>query len=131
MNSKSHFTVLIILILLLLPAIHADSEKIMIHQLLEALEKSEAIFFKDSIPYSSHEGRIHIESYWIRSGITVTTVEDFIEKIATKDAITGHYYYLKLETGEKIMLSEWLKNAWEKAKLEMQNSKKKKKNRKK
>ena len=103
-----------------------DDEKENINLLLQSLEKSDAIFFKNSIPYSSHEARELLETDLVRSGITVVSADDFIKRIATRSLDTGHIYYLKLESGEKLKLSVWMSKELEKIREKPKKKKRRK-----
>lgn len=92
---------------IILNPLQAKSEKEIINDLLHYLEVSDVIFFKNSIPYSSKEGRSLLESNFTFSGNTIKTAEEFIDRIASKSAQTGQVYYVKLENGEKFTLKEW------------------------
>lgn len=88
-----------------------------INLLLEAVEKSEAVFIRNGEEHSSKKARSHLEfkynkaknMFWFFGPSKNITAKEFIEKIASKSSTTGDLYKIKpQESAIPIPASEWL-----------------------
>ena len=87
---------------------HRLAEPERIAALLDAVERSGAIFVREGAEYSGVEGRRHLERKLRHAGDRVKTAEDFIENIASRSSLTGRPYLVRLPTGEEMEAGVWL-----------------------
>ena len=84
----------------------AESEKIL--KLLDSIERSNLIFIRNGVEYSSRKARKHLELKMSKVGSRIHTAEQFIEYIASKSTWTGEPYYLKFKDGTIMKTADWL-----------------------
>lgn len=85
----------------------SDSQKI--RALLMAIESSNLIFIRNGAEHSAKEARKHLERKLSQAGSRISTVEQFIEHIASRSSVTGTPYYVKYPDGSTIEVSVWLR----------------------
>lgn len=93
------------------------TEEKKINLLLEAVEKSEAVFIRNGEEHPSKKARSHLEfkynkaknMFWFFGPSKKITAKEFIEKIASKSSTTGEVYKMKpKDRANPIPTSEWL-----------------------
>lgn len=79
--------------------------------LLTELEKQEGKlkFIRNGEEFSAKEAKAHMKKKLDYAGSEIKTVNDFIDKIATKSYLTGNKYYVKLPDGKKEESAIWLR----------------------
>lgn len=91
-----------------------DEKKI--HFLINSIEKSNAIFIRNNTNHTSKEAAEHLryklerakKSFWFFSSNVDVTVENFINKIASKSSFSGKDYHMKLKDGSIVTTKSWL-----------------------
>ena len=86
----------------------ALSEKDKINALLNFIESSNVIFIRNGSEHSSQEAKKHLSYKLSRAGSRIKTARQFINNIASKSSWSGKPYYVKLSTGKKVKVEEWL-----------------------
>ena len=79
-----------------------------IEHLLEFVTESDVIFLRNGDSHKPKEAAEHIRKkydYYLKK---ISTAEDFIRLSATKSALSGKIYHVKLKDGSKKTNSEWL-----------------------
>ena len=85
----------------------ADGE---IRQLLDSLERSGCVVYRNGSWYSASDARAHLERkyrYLLDKG-WVDTTEDFIDRAATASSMSGKPYQVQCEGRKQVSSAEWL-----------------------
>ena len=77
--------------------------------LIDAIEQSDLIFIRNGIEYSTGEAAIHIRNKFEAVGPKVSTVDAFIDKVASRSSLSGKPYLVKTPDGRTIKASDWLR----------------------
>jgi hypothetical protein len=86
------------------------TEKEKIARLLDMLEKSEGLtFIRNDAEYPSAAARKWMEYKLAKTTETITTANDFIDKIATHSKQTGQPYLVRLPDGRTTESVHWLR----------------------
>ncbi|MHC4745481.1 MAG: DUF5329 family protein [Planctomycetota bacterium] len=86
----------------------ALSEEDKIEQLIIALGRLKgAKFVRNAREHSAEETVEHLREKWKRNKSEITTAEDFIRLAASKSAVTGAPYIIKLADGTEITSQDW------------------------
>ncbi len=97
----------LLLLTVLLPSISAAATlEDEISYLLSVLDRGDCTFIRNDISYSSREFQQHLRSKNEGNEELISSAEDFIEKIATRSAISG-IPYVALCEGELKILKNW------------------------
>ena len=86
------------------------SEPGKIDLLLDRVEKSNLVFIRNGIKYSSTRAREHLEHKLKMAGDRIQTARQFIEHVASRSYLTGIPYYVQYKNGKKVKTGSWLKN---------------------
>jgi hypothetical protein len=86
------------------------TEKQKIARLLEMLEKAEGLtFIRNDAEYPSTAARKWMEYKLGKTTDTITTANDFIDKIATRSKQSGRPYLVRLPDGQTTESAHWLR----------------------
>ena len=83
-----------------------DQEKI--QYLIDQVGKSNMTFIRNGNEHSPSRAKSHLELKLSKSNGSCS-VEDFINKIASKSSITGEPYYIKYPDGRMIKAADWFR----------------------
>jgi hypothetical protein len=87
----------------------AEQEKI--ERLLKAIESAEGIvFIRNGAEHSPQDAAEHLRSKLDAAGGEIKTVDDFIDKIASKSSLSGEPYRVRLADGTEVFAGEYLKD---------------------
>ena len=89
------------------------SEADKIEQLLQRIAESDAIFIRDGERYNGKEAEQHLRQKLEQAGDEISTLEQFIEKIASRSTLTGNEYMVETRGGELMPAREWLRSLLE------------------
>jgi hypothetical protein len=90
-------------------AANAASERDKIERLIDQVGTLQnATFIRNGEEHTPAEAAEHLRRKWEAAGNEITTVEDFIDKIASKSSISGEAYRIRFDRGE-VDASEWLR----------------------
>ncbi len=98
------------------PADAWQQEKI--ERLIARVESSDAVFVRNDIEYSGKQAADHMRLKLAHAGKPITTVEQFIEQVATESSLTGKRYQLRFPDGRVVETGAWLRElaaSWETA----------------
>jgi len=87
----------------------AARERLRIHALLDALERSGLVFIRNGSAHTAQKARVHLEMKLDRSGGRVTTDEQFIDRLASRSSATGRPYLVRLADGSTVEAGIWLR----------------------
>jgi hypothetical protein len=87
-----------------------EAEKI--ERMLKMIEASDTAFIREGQEYKSQDAVAHLRKKLGLAGSRVTTLQIFIDELASKSSITGKPYQVKLADGKVVGAREWL---WQKA----------------
>lgn len=84
----------------------SDDDKI--EFLINKVEHLEnAKFVRNGTYHDAKAAASHLRLKWEKAGSAIKTVDDFIEKIATKSSISGEPYTIEYSNGKKITAKEF------------------------
>lgn len=78
-----------------------------IDYLIGKVGKSSCIFIRNGKRYSRREARAHLSSKRRRNAHLIDSTEEFIEKIASKSAISGKPYLIRCRGQAEQTAGEW------------------------
>lgn len=92
--------------------------------LLDQIGDSGAEFFRNGEKHDAKKAKEHLARklkmaqgrFWFWSSETKVTVENFIEKIASRSSTTGETYYIKVGKSKKQETGQWLRRELKKYK---------------
>lgn len=90
------------------PAAILTAEKQKIEQLIKTVAASDVIFIRNGEEYGATEAAEHLYNKWQQAGDEIKTLDDFIEKIASRSSASGEPYQIKLKTGEIVPAKTWM-----------------------
>jgi len=113
-----HFIFLISLTL----ASDVSEDTAKITYLLDKIESSGAIFIRNGDEHPAKKAREHLEHklkmakrmFWFFGPEKEVSVDDFINKIASKSSTTDKEYHVRLKDGRTVKTEKWLKELLEK-----------------
>ena len=85
------------------------AEKQKIEHLIKTVAASDVIFIRNGEEYGATEAAEHLYNKWQQAGDEIKTLDDFIEKIASRSSASGKSYQIKLKTGEIVPAKTWMK----------------------
>ena len=85
------------------------SELQKIYRLLAHIETSEVGFIREGNEYNSKEAAIYLRLKFSRTEVKVKTLEEFIDKIASRSSTTGRPNMIKLPDGSTVEAKDWFK----------------------
>ena len=95
------------------PVADAVSERDKIEQLINHVGALQgAVFIRNGEEYKPAEAAAHLRRKWQAAGDEITTVEDFIEKIASKSSASGEPYRIRFDRSESDA-GDWLRTRLE------------------
>jgi len=82
-----------------------------ISYLLNFIATSNCQFYRNGNWYTSMQAEAHLDEKLalINASSRVRTAEDFIEKVATKSALTSRPYLVRCTSGDAVAVNEWLR----------------------
>ena len=87
------------------------TEREKIERLLKAIESAEGVvFIRNGAEHSAQDAAEHLRSKWDAAGGEIKTVDDFIDKIASKSSLSGEPYRVRLADGTEVFAGEYLKD---------------------
>jgi len=84
------------------------TEEQKITELINYIEKSEAMFVRNGSEYSGVKAAEHLRMKRKKAGDRIKTAKDFIDYIASKSSSSGEPYYMKFKNGQKIQVRDIL-----------------------
>lgn len=103
----------VMLVVLLFPAVHAQPVSHVqteVDALLDFVGKSGCEFYRNGIWHDSKEAQSHLNDKYayLTARNLIKTTEDFIDKVATKSALSGQVYEVKCNKSPPITSKKWL-----------------------
>lgn len=100
----------------------ASSDTAKITYLLNKIEASGAIFIRNGEEHPSKKAREHLEykvkmakrMFWFFGPEKEMSVDEFIDKIASKSSTTDKDYHVRLKDGRTLTTKKWLRELLEK-----------------
>ena len=88
-----------------------------INFLLNEIEKSDIVFMRNGDEHNGKKARKHLENkmnyarraFWLFGPKIDITVENFIEKIASRSSSSDKEYQVRLKTGVVMSTNQWLR----------------------
>ena len=88
-----------------------------IHYLLEEVGKSKVVFIRNGKEHSAKEAKEHLaykmkmarRMFWFFGPKKNVTVQEFIEKIASRSSSSGKEYSVRLTDGKTLSTGDWLR----------------------
>lgn len=80
-----------------------------IDRLLAHVEKSELTFVRNGIDHTGAATAAHLRKKLAQAKPAVATIDDFIEKVASRSLVTGKPYRVKLPAGKTVEAAQWLR----------------------
>ena len=85
-------------------------EKEKIHYLINSVEKMEgAVFIRNGSEHTGAEAADHLRMKLERAGDQVKTVDDFIERCASRSSVSGKPYRIKFKNGKRIKAEDYFR----------------------
>jgi hypothetical protein len=84
------------------------TEEQKIIELINYIEKSEAMFVRNGSEFSGTKAAEHLKMKWKKAGSRIKTAKDFIDYIASKSSSSGEPYFMKFKNGQKIQVRDIL-----------------------
>lgn len=78
-----------------------------IESFIQTIEASDVQFIRNGQHYSGREAAAHLRKKWEHQKEAITTLDDFIRRIATKSSVSGEPYRVELTDGTTIDAQEW------------------------
>jgi hypothetical protein len=89
----------------------SETEHEKIELLLAAIESAEGdVFIRNDVAHSAKDAAEHLRTKWQTAGNEIKTVDDFIDKIASKSSLSGEPYRVRLVDGEVVPASDYLRD---------------------
>jgi hypothetical protein len=85
------------------------SEEEKIERLLKTIEQSGVVFIRSGTEYDGAKAAAHLRDKLRASGLVRPTLDDFIEKIASRSSLTGQPYRVRLPDGRTVDAGPWLR----------------------
>jgi hypothetical protein len=86
----------------------AEGELRRIDRLLSRIANADATFVREGRDYSPAEAADHLRDKLAAAGPRITTLEEFIEHIASRSSTTGEPYRVRLADGTEMDARDWL-----------------------
>lgn len=80
-----------------------------IEQLLQTIATSGVVFIRNGNQASGSEAATHLRNKWRNATPRITTVQGFIERIASRSSLTGKPYQVKLADDSVVDAGSWLR----------------------
>lgn len=84
------------------------TEEQKITELINYIEKSEAMFVRNGSEFSGAKAAEHLRMKRKKAGSRIKTAKDFIDYIASKSSSSGEPYFMKFKNGQKIQVRDIL-----------------------
>ncbi len=84
------------------------TEEQKINELINYVEKSEAMFVRNGTEYTGAKAAEHLRMKRKKAGDRIKTAKDFIDFIASKSSSSGEPYFMKFKNGQKIQVRDML-----------------------
>jgi hypothetical protein len=85
------------------------TEQEKIERLLEAIESAEGdVFIRNGGEHSARDAAEHLRTKWQAAGGEIKSVDDFIDKVASKSSLSGEPYRVRLADGEEVLAADYL-----------------------
>ena len=88
-------------------------ERAKIDYLIERIRQSPYTFIRNGESYRGGKAAMHLSWKFHRKGAKIKRAVDFIRKIASRSAVSGQPYMIKIQNGEMYPVSELLNNELE------------------
>ncbi|MBI1903245.1 MAG: DUF5329 family protein [Planctomycetia bacterium] len=92
------------------------SEQDKIDALLAHVAASKDTFVREGVEHTGAEAAEHLRKKYASGGQKIETLDEFIDKIASRSSLTGKPYQVKLADGTVVEASKWLRDAAAKSK---------------
>lgn len=89
-------------------SVRSEAEQWKINALLHAIQEADVHFMRNGKIYTASEAYEHLSHKLLAAGSKVQTVQEFIEKIASRSSLSGENYQVVLTDGKTIPASVWL-----------------------
>jgi hypothetical protein len=80
-----------------------------IKKVLALVERSDAKFIRNGKEYPARDASEHLAKKYDYYKKEIKTVDDFIDKCASKSILSGKPYLIKPKDGKEMLFSDWLK----------------------
>lgn len=84
----------------------SDEEKI-VYLITKVGQLENAQFIRNGIYYTAYDAANHLRMKREKAGNAIKTVDDFIEKVASKSSLTGQPYLIEYSDGKKIPVNDF------------------------
>lgn len=79
-----------------------------IEYLLAHVEQSKLIFIRNGQEHDSRAAAAHLRRKYEHLKSSISTPEEFIEKVASKSWVSGEHYAVRLPGGREMPMERWL-----------------------
>jgi hypothetical protein len=90
------------------PEMDQSTEHKKIERLIDAIERSDAVFIRNDKEYPPKEAAEHIRKKYEYAREDIHTLEEFIDKVASRSWISGREYLVRLPDGTEVTARKWL-----------------------
>ena len=87
------------------------SEQDKIDALLAHVAASKDTFIREGVEYTGAEAADHLRKKYASGGQKIETLDEFIDKIASRSSLTGKPYQVKRADGKVVEAAKWLRDA--------------------
>ena len=98
-----------IVLLLSLTAARADPVLDEIAYLIDFVRHSSCTFIRNGTEYNGQEAADHVQAKYDYYKADIKTVEDFIERAASKSLLSGKPYEVRCADGKTISAADWIR----------------------
>ena len=88
----------------------ADNERETIEWLIQRVASlRDAKFVRNGTAHDAAEAASHLRTKWKAAGNKVKTVDEFIEKLASKSSVSGSTYKIRFADGKEVNSGDWMR----------------------
>lgn len=91
----------------------SDDPRALIERLLIEVRMADVLFIRNGAEHGPEEAAAHLDRKWKDAGDEVRTPEDFIQKCASRSALSGEPYTVRLRDGTVLSSEAWLSSVLE------------------
>lgn len=84
------------------------TEEQKITELINYVEKSNAVFIRNGSEYPSKDAAEHLRMKRKKAGNRIKTAKDFVSEIASKSSMTGEAYKIRFKNGKEMLVKDVL-----------------------
>ncbi|MCA0426345.1 MAG: DUF5329 domain-containing protein [Bacteroidetes bacterium] len=84
------------------------TEEQKINELINYVEKSNAMFIRNGSEYASKDAADHLRMKRKKAGSRIKTAREFVNEIASKSSMTGEAYKIRFKNGKELLVKDVL-----------------------